>query len=253
MSTTDYTIAEEVTLPSKGLIYDGKVRPTIKLRSMTGRDELKRQAPTNTPLKKIADIIEDCMIDKPGISVYDMSSGDYEFLLHKLRIISYGTDFKVKVICPVCGETTETVYNLENLKVKNFDAGEFENLRTLTLPKTGKTVRLKFQTPHSVEIIENNAKDMKRRAKNAEIDFNTFAMLNYVIDTVDGDKLAPFEQEDFINKLPAADMIKILNTLDKVNSYIGIESEIVIPCCKCGTDINTFFRFGTEFFRPSDL
>ena len=57
---TDYTIMEGYELPSKGKIYSENVNPHIELRSMTGRDEMKRLSPSSTPLKTLADIIEDC-------------------------------------------------------------------------------------------------------------------------------------------------------------------------------------------------
>ena len=110
---TNYTIAEGYTLPSKGKIYTEKmVNPHIELRSMTGREEMRRLSPSSTPLKTLADIIEDCCVEKPAIHVYDMSLGDYEFLLHKLRIVTYGEDYKVALRCPDCGELIEAVTKL---------------------------------------------------------------------------------------------------------------------------------------------
>jgi hypothetical protein len=87
---TDYTIMEGYELPSKGKIYSDSVNPHVELRSMTARDEMKRLSPSSTPLKTLADIIEGCCIEKPKVHVYDMALGDYEFLLHKLRIVTYG-------------------------------------------------------------------------------------------------------------------------------------------------------------------
>ena len=77
MSTrqTGFTIMEGYTLPSKGKIYSENVNPLIELRSMTAREEMRRLSPSSTPLKTLADIIEDCCIEKPAIHVYDMSLG----------------------------------------------------------------------------------------------------------------------------------------------------------------------------------
>ena len=43
----NYTIAEEYTLPSKGLVYDKQIKPTIKLRCMTTQEEMKRLGKSN--------------------------------------------------------------------------------------------------------------------------------------------------------------------------------------------------------------
>ena len=115
---TNYTIMETYTLPSEGLIYDVVVNPEVELRSMSARDEMKRLNPTSTPFKTLADIIEGCMLEKPAIHVYDMAIGDYEYLLHKLRIVTYGKEYKLELVCPNCGETVEVEADLESLELK---------------------------------------------------------------------------------------------------------------------------------------
>ena len=141
---TNYTIMEGYELPSRGKIYAEDVNPHIELRSMTARDEMKRLSPSSTPLKTLADIIEGCCIEKPAIHVYDMSLGDYEFLLHKLRIVTYGEDYKVTLRCFECGEAIETVADLGQLSVKDFDEDAIKALQTFSLPKSGRVITLNF-------------------------------------------------------------------------------------------------------------
>ena len=124
-----YTIAEGYELPSKGKIYDVKVDPQVELRSMTARDEMKRLSPSSSQFKKLADIIEGCMIEKPKVKVYDMALGDYEFLLHKLRIVTYGPEYKLAVGCPHCGNTFEAITNLEQLQILEFNEEKFRELQ----------------------------------------------------------------------------------------------------------------------------
>ena len=44
--TDHITITEDYSLPSKGKIYGKQFDPAIKLRSMTGEDEMKRLSPS---------------------------------------------------------------------------------------------------------------------------------------------------------------------------------------------------------------
>jgi predicted RNA-binding Zn-ribbon protein involved in translation (DUF1610 family) len=250
---TDYTIMEGYELPSKGKIYGANVNPHIELRSMTARDEMKRLSPSSTPLKTLADIIEGCCIETPAIHVYDMSLGDYEFLLHKLRIVTYGEDYKVTLRCPNCGEMIETVAKLGQLEVKEYDEEEVKNLQTFTLPKSNRLVTLSFLSPRMVEEMEVKVKDMKRRYKNATIDFETLVRLLTNIDLVDGEKKSETELENIITNLPALDLQKILNNIDKLNQKIGLDNVLYLTCPKCGEEVNTFFRFGPEFFRPTTI
>lgn len=250
---TNYTIAEGYTLPSKGKIYSENVNPHVELRSMTAREEMRRLSPSSTPLKTLADIIEDCCVEKPAIHVYDMSLGDYEYLLHKLRIVTYGEDYKVALRCPECGELIETIAKLDQLSVKEFDEEIVRELQTFTLPVSGRMISLNFITPHRLEEMEVKVKDMKRRYKNATIDFETLVRLLVNIDTIDGEKKNEHELENVITNLPARDLQKILNNIDKLNQQIGLDNVLYLTCPKCGEEVTTFFRFGPEFFRPSTI
>ena len=250
---TDYTIMEGYELPSKGKIYSESINPHIELRSMTARDEMKRLSPSSTPLKTLADIIEGCCIEKPGIHVYDMSLGDYEFLLHKLRIVTYGEAYNVALRCPECGELIEATADLGQLSIKEFNEDKIRELQTFTLPRSGKTVSLNFLSPRIVEESESKVKDMKRRYKNATIDFETLVKLQMNIDLIDGEKKTETELENIITSLPAMDLQKLLNNIDKLNQQIGLDNILYLTCPKCGEEVTTFFRFGPEFFRPTNI
>ena len=250
---TEYTIMEGYELPSGGEIYSVPVNKHVELRSMTARDEMKRLSPSSTPLKTLADIIEGCLIEKLGISVYDLCLGDYEYLLHKLRIITYGPDYKVVAKCPECGEIVETVANLDALEMKEFNKETYESYRTFVLPKSKKTIVLKPLTPRIMDEIDSRTKEMRRRYKNAGFDFETLAKLELSIESIDGTLPNHHELENIINNLPAADMLKIMNNQERLNQCIGLENLIYLTCPKCSEEFTSFFRFGPEFFRPTDL
>lgn len=250
---TNYTIGESFILPSGGKIYETKVEPRVELRSMTARDEMKRLSPSATQFKKLADIIEGCMIEKPAIHVYDMALGDYEFLLHKLRIVTYGPDYKMALTCPHCLEAFESEANLEQLQIIDFDEAKFNSLQTFQLPVSGDTVKIKFQTPHMLDDIELQTKEIKRKFKSADIEFDLLILLKNVIDEVNGIKLSPDKVETYINNLAAKDMLKIVNSVDALNECVGLDGTIYLDCPKCGGEVRTSFRFGSEFFRPTNI
>jgi hypothetical protein len=68
---------------------------------------------------------------------------------------------------------------------------------------------------------------------------------------VDGKKMDAFKLETFINNLPAMDMNKLVNAIDDLNALIGLENDLLVECSKCGGEVRTSFRFGSEFFRPT--
>lgn len=249
----NYTIAENFYLPSGGLIYDKKVDPVIELRSMTARDEMKRLSPSAAQFKTLANLIEGCMLEKPAVSVYDMALGDYEYLLHKLRIVTYGDEYKMVLNCPSCGEQIEPIAHLEQLEVRGVDIEEFEKLRSFTLPRSGKLITIKIKTPRILDEITLKTKEMTRKFKDAEIDFSELVSLKEIIDTIDGEKLSDSALEQCITKLPAADMLKIQNMSAALDNCFGLNNTITVDCPRCGKEIPAFFRFGPEFFRPTTI
>lgn len=247
----NYTIKESFTLPSKGLIYSNPINPVIELRSMTTREELRRNSPSSTTYKALADIIQSCIVgDKPSISVYDMCIGDYEFLLHKLRIITYGQEYKMLTSCPLCGAIHTETLDLDKIPVKEYDDKKVKDMMTVKLDRTGKVVVLKVQTPRILDSIQTKVAELAKKSK--EYDYTILVTLEEMIDTVDGQKLSFGDLESFINNLPAKDMNKLMQRIDKLNREVGLETKVSCHCDQCGYDFDTFFRFQPEFFRPAE-
>lgn len=251
MPKKDYTIAETYELPSKGLIYDKNVNSSVKIRSMTTEDEMKRLSSSDKPYKILCDIIDDCIIDDIGISSYDMHLGDYEYLLHKLRTVTYGADYKMSVTCPICGNVSEVTCNLDELEVNAYDE-DFDKLKEVTLPKTGKVVELRFQTPRVLDNISTRKKDIIKKNPDMLVDPGYLLTLCSYIRSIDGQVLREDQIESFVRKLPMADANYLLNKAQELNDRIGLNTNFDCKCKHCGYEMVSTFRFTPEFFRPTN-
>lgn len=243
------TIFENFELPSKGLVYNTEINPRITLRSMTTLEEMKRLSPTDTPYKVMCDIIEDCMKDKPATHVYDLILGDYQFLLHKLRVVSYGPDYKMLVKCNTCKTATESIANLDTLAVKEYTTDIIKQ-KLITLPKTNRQIVLRFQTPHDLDQIAYLSSEMKKKTKQ-NLDYSILYTLISLIEKVDGQILDSVYAEEFVKSLPSRDANYILNCATKLSSSIGVDNEITIRCSNCGEEMRIPFRITSEFFGPT--
>lgn len=243
------TIWEDFELPSKGLVYDKPINPKVSLRSMTTLEEMKRQSPTDTPYKVMSDIIEGCMKNKPDIHVHDMCIGDYQFLLHKLRIVTYGPEYNMIVTCPKCGETTESVGDLDSLEVMEW-TDEISGQMLISLPITNKSIQLKFQTPRDLDLIAFRNKEMKKKTK-APIDYSLLFTLMSLIKKVDGMILTDIQLEDFVKSLPLKDVNFILTKANELNKKVGLDTQIKVKCAECGEEVTSTFRITSEFFGPA--
>ena len=245
---SDYIIAEDYTLPSKGKVYGKEINPHIRLRSMTTREEVRRLNHSDKIYKNLCDVIDDCLVEKPGISTYDMCLGDYQFLLHKIRVVTYGPQYKTSIVCPFCGCTNERTINLEDVEVKEYSE-ELNKYLEFDLPKTGKHIKLKLQTPRILDEIEARAKELRKKQPQGEPAF--LLSLQSMIDTVDGQKLNVLQLEDFVGSLPMLDAQYILRHSEKVNDMMGVDTRVQDTCTVCGLEYVSSFRITSEFFGPS--
>lgn len=246
----DYTIAENFTLPSLGKIYDVEVNPNIKLRSMTTQDEMKRLSASDRAYQTICEIIDDCLVEKPGISSYDMHLGDFQYLLHKIRVVTYGPDYKLDSTCPYCGSTNSGVVNLDDINVFSYDP-DIHKYFEFELPKTKKHIKLKMQTPRILDEIQERAKEIQRKYPDYVGDPAFLLSIEMMIDEIDGKKPNPVNITDFVRSLPMMDTNYIVKHCDKVNELIGVDTLLRNTCGACGLDYNSRFRTTGEFFGPS--
>lgn len=246
----DYTLTGTYTLPSLGKIYNVDVNPNIKIRSMTVSEEMKRLNSSDRPYKNIADIIDDCLIDKPGISAYDMCLGDFQFLLHRLRVVTYGSKYKLSSKCPHCGFENVGEIDLNDMSVSSY-TDDVNKYFEFELPISKNTIRLRMQTPRMLDDINIRTKEITSKRKSSSKDSAFLLNIESVIDLVDGIKLDIFKKQDFVKQLPMADINYILANVNKLNELIGLDVTLNNTCDFCGLDYDSPFRVTPEFFRPS--
>jgi hypothetical protein len=217
---------------------------------MTTEEEMKRLNPSERPYKVMADIIDDCLIDKPGISSYDMCLGDYQFLLHKLRIVTYGTSYSLSSTCPYCGSVNSGKINLEQMLVFTY-TDELNKYFELDLPRTKHHITLKMQTPHMLDDISIRAKEVRKKSPNMNGDPAFLFTIESLINTVDGETIDALRKSEFVRKLPMMDTNYIVAYSQKLNERIGLNTTLDNKCDVCDLDYQSTFRTTSEFFRPT--
>ena len=247
----DFTIAHEYTLPSEGKVYTQNVNPQVKLRSMTTAEEMKRLNHSDRPYKAMSEIIDDCLVTDLGISAYDLCITDYQYLLHKLRVVTYGPEYKLTSTCPYCGAVNKNILNLDELHITTFDKETFDKYSEITLPVTKKRIKLRMQSPRILDDINIDSKEQKRRSPNMIGDPAFLVTLKSLIATVDDVKYEEFKLMPFIQKLPMMDTNYLLKSAQKLNTVFGIDTQLLNVCSNCGLDYTSSFRTTSEFFGPS--
>lgn len=124
------TPTEIVDLPSLGRYPEGHPlsgKETIEIRHMTAKDE---DILTNRSMLKkgiaIDRLLQNLMKDK-SIDARTLYVGDRNAILIHARASAYGQDYKTKIQCPACGETSKFKFDLSDHEVYHGDKwGEFD-------------------------------------------------------------------------------------------------------------------------------
>lgn len=244
------TIVENYTLPSKGLIYKTPFNPEITLRSMTLAEEMRRLQVSEDLYRPMSDVIDDCIETKLPISSYDMCLGDYQFLLHKLRIVTYGPDYKLTVLCPRCGAQNELDIDLDTLKTIELP-DNYHDMMEITLPRSNDVVKIKFQTPRMLDQIAKERKDMKKQFPDLKGDPTMLLTLQNVVDEVNGRKMSKLALQEYVKNLPMLDIQYLIQMASKLSDCVGVDPMLDFTCKECGGEEKASFRFTTEFFTPT--
>ena len=255
----DYTISEFYELPSEGKIYDTGVNPKLHFRSMTTNEEMMRLSQSDYPYKTMCEIIDRCLVEPVGISSYEMSLGDYQYCLHKLRTVTYGNKYSLVSICPVCGKAMKKVINLDEIEVFKYFP-EYEEYFNVELPTKKNKVKLRYQTPRDMDEIEHEVKQWldnfyKQYPKSKPtVNIKYLFQLKHLIETVDGQIYNSEKLEAFLRALPMLDTNKLLQAGTKINTKVGINTVLQNKCDNpdCGAAFATSFRITDRFFGPVD-
>ena len=245
---------ETVPLPSGGKCYDeghplaGK--DTVEIRAMTAREE---DILTSKALIKkgtvISHLIKSCMIDK-RVDPDTLLAGDRNALMVALRVTGYGTDYKVEVDCPACGERSKHSFDLSELPVKRLDLDPIalgQNIFETQLPVTKAKVRFKLLTGHDEQEIMTASERRKKQGQRAE---NLVTQrLKYAIVSANGisDKN---KLEMMVSNLPARDSLYLRKYIDK--NEPGIEMKSWMDCPSCLEHSEVRLPLGAAFFWPDE-
>ena len=243
------TIQETFTLPSKGLVYNQKIPSKVTLRSVTTEEEMRRLSPNDSDYESTCDLIDSCLVTKLPISAYDLCMGDYQYLLTKLWLVSYGKDYKVVIQCPNCDEVTQATVNLETIEVHELDEDNFNLDMDIELPVTKKKIKLSMQTPRMLDTIKEKAKNLRRKTKtnlNYELMFSAMSLIS----EVDGKEMNEMNLEALIKKLPVKDIYYIINKGDELNGKVGLDTSVIAKCSNCNYEVVTNFRLEPKLFGP---
>ena len=242
---------EMVNLPSEGKYYPASSpvhgKKAVEIRHMTAREEDLLSSIDETNSENVFErLIDGLLVDKT-ISSFDFLEEDKMAILYNARKTGYGKDYKAISYCDSCKDSTEFIFDLEKVSIKNqnetvnFDpeSGCF----TVKLPVTGLEVKLRRMSSNDIESLQTE----RQKKQGLGIDFNyTISYLARAIFSVNEVQ----EKKMLLNLLeilPAADA-KFMMNYDK-NLFPQIDTTQEVACTVCGTVAEREVPLSWAFFR----
>jgi hypothetical protein len=194
---------EEVTLPSKGLLYPENSplrKGIIEMKYMTAREE---DILTNQNYIKNGTVIDRLLksLITTDIDYNDLLVGDKNAIMVAARILGYGSEYSFKRTNPETGEDEEVTVDLTEASDKPLNEAiitEGKNEFTFTLPTAKKELTFKLLTHGDEKKIEQELKGLKKLHKGNVPELTT--RLKHIITSVNGDR-DPKNIRNFVDHL----------------------------------------------------
>jgi hypothetical protein len=243
------TPSQFVELPSGGNYHENHPlhgQGTIEIKYMTAKDE---DILTNRSLLKkglaIDRLIQNLILNK-GINARSLLIGDRNAILINARASAYGADYKTKIACPGCGETSKFEFDLAEHQIHAGEIEEGTNIKSLgdgtyvvTLPLS--TVQARFRLLTGQDEI-----DLISDKKSVEKDLVTRQMKSYIIDFNGYEDRKTIHY--VVDNMVATDSRYLRDCVRMVTPDISMNQEF--SCKHCEHKEVVAVPFGTEFFWP---
>jgi hypothetical protein len=183
MSEQSRTREFEFTLPIGYADQEGRLHRSVALRKMTGREEsiLADRRFQRNGGKLVTELLASCIVRIGDLEKFDKSmvaslySSDRNFLLLKLRGITFGSELQASYTCPSCRQPMQVVEDLDELPVKTLDDGQSPDdivveLEDGYLDRDGVTLRamtLRLPTGNDEEAVASQMQQNASLGKNA--------------------------------------------------------------------------------------
>lgn len=245
-------ITESCDLPSKGILYGGELGSTLELRAMTTLEERMRLSGENFWSTMIA-ILNRCKVNTD----FDMKNlVDFDFLavLVKLRIISYGNNYKAQSRCLKCGKDQIVNVNLDELKVTKLEDDFVEPFEIGPLPVSGDVLGCRFLRLYDHVAISKESESWAREHPNDKFNNPEYTRtMERTIVTINGAKLNDIQKRHYVETMVGADSSVFHDKIE--NMFYGIHRLGTSKCEEkdCGSPVLYQIAPSESFFRATPL
>jgi hypothetical protein len=241
-ATENFTLPHDVVeLPSKGVFYKSK-KKSVKVGYLTANDENYLIGSRNGGENIILSLLRN-KIYEHDLRPEELLNGDVEAILIFLRNTSFGPEYKFNLIDPKTDKQFTASVTLDELNIKRPNVKPDENgCFTTTLPKCGKTVKLKPTTFYDIIELDKMASQYPPERMAPKVTWRLNKQILEFDGETDRNKISAY-----IEALPISDSKYIRQFLKDNEPSLDLNQTVVAPS---GELVSFEITFGVEFFRP---
>ena len=245
---------EFVDLPSKGELYpEGHPAhglDSIEIRHMTAKEEDILTSESLIKKGVALDRVVDSLIVDKRIKAANLLIGDKNALLIAARITGFGSDYGVKITCPVCIEQTDCSVDLNDLQIKDLAPSEdYKSLPNgnyeIEFPQYNNLVIEVKLLRGADERKLTQAREQRKKAKKEDslITDQLKAIIVRVMDITD-----PTLLKQFVEQCPTKISREIRTKYETIMP--DVDMEIPFECSNCGYESEVSMPLTADFFWP---
>ena len=243
--------AEEVTLPSKGLLYpeDSPLRKgVIEMKYMTAREE---DILTNANFIKKGNVIDkllQSLIVTPNFEYKQLLTGDKNAIMVAARILGYGADYEIKRTHPETGIESEAKIDLSKIEDKPLNekvVKEGKNEFEFTLPTSKRKITFKLLNQEDEIKIDKEVEGMQKINKVAS---EGIIRMKHTILSINGNYDTK-EIRDFVeNTMLARDARALRQYINEIQPGINMDVDVEFKDGHVESNVN--LPINLNFFWP---
>ena len=238
-------ITETVNLPTRGLIKG--VPEQIILKAIQRKDKKKLlMSETNNTLLSL---LQSSIISPKDFNVYNLLPFEADYLLYRLRILTYGSDHTFKSKCPTCGFVNDVEYDLNDVECLPVPDDFSLTFNVPPLPISGVVITCKLLTEGDLVEINKVSDNLEKNTGNKSAYFDTLWETRIV--AINGNKLSPIETTQFLDELNDYDNEYLMEYYNVYSANYGLQTKLHFECDNCHNNVETKMPSIYTFFRPT--
>lgn len=236
-------LTEDVHMPSKGLIPG--IPKVITIKAIQRKDKKKMLMSETDDI--LLSLLQASIVNPKDFNVYNLLPFESNYLLYRLRILTYGAENTFKDRCPYCGEINEVNINLNDIPVVELP-DDFSVTFDIQLPISGDVLTCKLLTEGEKITVNKQVKEFKNTTGNDDVD----AIWCARIVAINGnDKLVPFEKTSYLDEMNDYDSEYFMEYYLKWDNSYGLQNTLNYTCDKCSKKVESTMPSIYTFFRPT--